>query len=56
MSVRTATLCTALLTPTDSDGLVDLGSLSQNVDFVLEAGVDGICVSGAIGGQMVGSS
>jgi len=37
------------LTSTDRNGAVDLSSLSHSIEFVVAAGVDGICVNGATG-------
>ena len=42
-------LYVATLTPFDSAGRVDLSVIKQHVEFLAEAGVDGICPSGTTG-------
>jgi len=39
----------AVATPGDRDGRVDLSALDRLVDFLVGAGVDGICIGGATG-------
>lgn len=39
----------ALLTPTDSSGKFNPEALSRNIEFVIGAGIDGICVNGVTG-------
>ena len=43
------TFLAALLTPTDAGGALDRDALSRNIEFVIAAGVDGVCVNGATG-------
>ncbi len=43
------TFLSALLTPTAAGGTLDLDALSRNIEFVIDAGVDGVCVNGATG-------
>jgi len=42
-------LFAAVPTPVDDDGRVNLGAFERVVQFVMEAGVDGICLGGATG-------
>lgn len=44
---RIAGIFAAVVTPIHDDGRLDLGTLDRVVDFLLEAGTDGICVGGA---------
>ncbi len=45
--MRLTGLFAALATPVGPDGAVDLDTLDRLCDFVLERGVDGVCVGGA---------
>src|SRR5687767_7122084 len=42
-------LFAAVATPVDGDGRLDLAALDRLIEFLLAAGVDGICVGGATG-------
>ncbi len=42
-------LFAAIATPVDAEGAIDLATLDRVCDFVLERGVDGVCVGGATG-------
>ena len=42
-------LFAAVATPLTSDGWLDLATLDRLVDFLLAAGVDGVCIGGATG-------
>ena len=44
-----AGLFAAVVTPTHEDGRVDLPTFDRLVDFLVEAGVSGICIAGATG-------
>ena len=44
-----AGLFAAVATPTHEDGRVDVSTLDRLVDFLVEAGVSGICIAGATG-------
>jgi 4-hydroxy-tetrahydrodipicolinate synthase len=39
----------AVATPVDADGRVDLGTFDRLLGFLVEAGVDGVCLAGATG-------
>lgn len=43
------TFLAALLTPTAAGRELDLDALGRNIEFVLDAGADGVCVNGATG-------
>lgn len=42
-------LFAAVATPVDDTGVLDLGTLDRLVDFLVSAGVDGVCIGGATG-------
>ena len=42
-------LFAAVATPVDQHGRVDLAAVDRLIDFLVEAGVDGICIGGATG-------
>lgn len=44
-----AGLFAAVATPTHADGRIDLGTFDRLVDFLVDAGVHGICIAGATG-------
>lgn len=46
---RIAGIFAAVATPVHEDGRVDLDTFDRLVDFLLTAGVDGICIAGATG-------
>src|SRR5688572_22322022 len=46
---RLAGLFAAVATPIHGDGRVDLATLDRLIDFLVEAGVSGICLAGATG-------
>lgn len=47
--MRLTGLFAALATPVDAEGSVDLETADRICDFVLERGVDGVCIGGATG-------
>ncbi|MDA0204746.1 MAG: dihydrodipicolinate synthase family protein [Acidobacteria bacterium] len=49
MASKSLSLSAALLTPVTRSGSLDAEALRKNVEFVLAAGVEGICVNGATG-------
>ncbi len=49
MNDRRIAFHAALLTPTAAGGALDADSFRRNIEFVLGAGVDGVCVNGATG-------
>jgi 4-hydroxy-tetrahydrodipicolinate synthase len=42
-------LFAAVATPVDDDGRLDLPALDRVIDFLVDAGVDGVCIGGATG-------
>ena len=48
-AARIEGLFAAVVTPTHDDGRIDLPTFDRLVDFLVEAGVSGICISGATG-------
>ncbi len=49
MSVTVSGIFAAVATPVDSAGRPDLAAFDRLVDFLVDAGLDGICVGGATG-------
>ena len=49
MSVPLGGLFAAVPTPVDDDGRIDAAAFDRVVDFVVDAGVSGICIAGATG-------
>ncbi len=44
-----AGMCAAVATPVHEDGRLDLDTFDRLLDFLVEAGVDGVCLAGATG-------
>jgi 4-hydroxy-tetrahydrodipicolinate synthase len=49
LPVTVGGLFAAVATPLDDDGRIDLAAFDRLVDFLVEAGVSGICIAGATG-------